>query len=80
MLAYHLDSAVDVASRNHAFLDRSAEWIVHHFELAPGARVVDFGCGPGLYAERLSRFMNEVKTTSDLDHPAAADHPGCLGL
>ena len=54
MLAYHLDLAVDAASRNHDFLDRSAEWIVSHFELAPGARVVDFGCGPGLYAERLS--------------------------
>jgi SAM-dependent methyltransferase len=55
MLAYRLDTTVDAASRNHDFLDRSAEWIVSHFELAPGARVVDFGCGPGLYAERLSR-------------------------
>jgi len=55
MLAYHLDPAVDAASRNHNFLDRSAEWIVSHFKLAPGACVVDFGCGPGLYAERLSR-------------------------
>ena len=56
MLAYHLNSAVDVASRNQNFLDRSAEWIVSHFELASGACVADFGCGPGLYAERLSRF------------------------
>ena len=55
MLTYHLDSAVDVASRNHDFISRSAEWMVPRFELAPGARVVDFGCGPGLYAERLSR-------------------------
>jgi SAM-dependent methyltransferase len=54
MLAYHLDTAVDAASRNHDFLDHSAEWIVSHFELAPGARVADFGCGPGLYAQRLS--------------------------
>jgi len=56
MLAYHLDSAVDAASRNRDFISRSAEWIVPRFELAPGACVVDFGCGPGLYAERLSRF------------------------
>ena len=55
MLAYHLDAAGDAASRNQNFLDRSAEWIVPHFELAPGACVVDFGCGPGLYAQRLSR-------------------------
>ena len=55
MLAYHLDATVDAASRNHAFLDRSAEWIVSHFELQPGDRVADFGCGPGLYAQRLAR-------------------------
>jgi SAM-dependent methyltransferase len=55
MLAYHLDETVDVASRNPKFLDRSVAWMVSHFGLAPGARVVDFGCGPGLYAERLAR-------------------------
>ena len=54
MLAYHLDEALDVASRNHAFLDRSVAWIVSHFALEPGAAVADFGCGPGLYAERLA--------------------------
>jgi SAM-dependent methyltransferase len=56
MLTYHLDAAVDVASRNHNFISRSAEWIVSRFHLAPGACVADFGCGPGLYAERLSRL------------------------
>lgn len=55
MLAYHLDETVDAASRNHAFLDSSAEWIVSHFGLGAGAKVADFGCGPGLYAQRLAR-------------------------
>ncbi|MBU1948523.1 MAG: class I SAM-dependent methyltransferase [Candidatus Eisenbacteria bacterium] len=55
MLAYHLDETVDAASRNRKFIDRSVTWIVSHFDLAPGARVADFGCGPGLYAERLAR-------------------------
>ena len=55
MLAYHLNETVDVASRNRAFLDRSAEWIVSHFGLGAGATVADFGCGPGLYAQRLAR-------------------------
>ncbi len=55
MLAYHLDENVDAASRNHFFINSSAEWIVSHFELGVGARVADFGCGPGLYAQRLSR-------------------------
>ena len=47
MLAYHLDETVDAASRKPEFMDRSAQWIVSHFGLTPGARVADFGCGPG---------------------------------
>lgn len=54
MLTYHLDETLDAASRNHPFLDRSAEWIVSHFGLESGACVADFGCGPGLYAQRLA--------------------------
>ncbi len=60
MLAYHLNESVDAASRNHAFLDRSAEWIVSHFGLGVGAKVADFGCGPGLYAQRLARARLDV--------------------
>ena len=55
MLAYHLNETGDAASRNHAFLDRSADWIVSHFGLGSGSKVADFGCGPGLYAQRLAR-------------------------
>jgi len=54
MLALHLDPHTDAASRSRQFLDRSADWIVSHFGLASGARVADFGCGPGLYAQRLA--------------------------
>lgn len=54
MLAYHLNETVDAASRNHAFLDRSADWIASHFGLGTGAHVIDLGCGPGLYAQRLA--------------------------
>ena len=54
MLAYHLNKTVDAASRNHAFLGRSVEWIVSHFGLTAESKVADFGCGPGLYAQRLA--------------------------
>jgi 2-polyprenyl-3-methyl-5-hydroxy-6-metoxy-1,4-benzoquinol methylase len=60
MLAFHLDPAVDAASRNREFLDRSADWIVSHFGLVPGSKVADFGCGPGLYAQRLARQGADV--------------------
>ena len=54
MLAFHLNETVDAASRNPGFLDRSVAWMLSHFGLAPGASVADFGCGPGLYAQRLA--------------------------
>lgn len=55
MLTFHLDPAIDAASRSREFLDRSAEWMASRFHLAPGSKVADFGCGPGLYAQRLAR-------------------------
>jgi SAM-dependent methyltransferase len=55
MLRYHLDGEVDLASRRTEFIDASADWIGRTFGLGPGSRVIDLGCGPGLYADRLAR-------------------------
>ncbi len=55
MLAYHLNEEVDLSSRSGAFIDRSVEWIVSHLGVGKGTRIVDFGCGPGLYTTRLAR-------------------------
>ena len=55
MLALHLDKTSDVASRNAAFIDRSAAWIASRFAIGRNTRIVDFGCGPGLYTTRLAR-------------------------
>jgi len=54
MLAFHLDPDSEPASRPHGFIERSADWIISHFGLEPGRRVIDFGCGPGLYTERFA--------------------------
>ena len=54
MLEFHLNEAIDVSSRNHKFIARSVEWIVKHFNLNENSRVIDFGCGPGLYTTRLA--------------------------
>ena len=56
MLAYHLNTEVDVSSRRGEFIDQSVEWIASHFGVGPGARIADFGCGPGLYANRLAQL------------------------
>ncbi len=55
MLAFHLDGVSHASSRPFEFIDRAAEWIVRRFRLAPGVRILDLGCGPGLYAQRLAR-------------------------
>ena len=50
MLKYHLNPEIDLSSRNTRFIDRSVEWIVSRFNVGQGIQIVDFGCGPGLYA------------------------------
>lgn len=60
MLAAHLAPGVDAASRNHAFIDRAASWLVAEHGLGEDARVLDLGCGPGLYATRLARAGADV--------------------
>ena len=54
MLAAHLDPNTDAASRRPETIARSVDWIVRELALSPGAAVLDLGCGPGLYAARLS--------------------------
>jgi len=60
MLALHLDPDLDMASRNHGFINRSVAWMERTFDLASGPRVLDLGCGPGLYANRLSALGARV--------------------
>ena len=54
MLQYHLNESIDVSSRNHNFINKSAEWIYKHFKLDENKKIADFGCGPGLYTKRLT--------------------------
>ena len=54
MLRFHLDGDVDLASRRTEFVEASVDWIGESFDLGPGKRVIDLGCGPGLYANRLA--------------------------
>ena len=59
ILDLHLDPDTDAASRRPQEVEREAEWIAS--QLPQGARVLDAGCGPGLYARQLaSRGMSVV--------------------
>jgi len=60
MLEFHLNESVDLSSRNKKFIERSVEWIVSHFGVGEGTKIVDFGCGPGLYTTILAERKADV--------------------
>lgn len=60
MLQLHLNPDVDMASRRREFIDRSVEWMVERFGIGADTRVCDFGCGPGLYTNRLAMLGADV--------------------
>ena len=53
MLREHLTQTHDAASRRTAIIERHVAWIDQHMLGAKPARILDLGCGPGLYAVRL---------------------------
>lgn len=59
MLRHHLDPESDLASRRASAIDGLVGWLDHRFALR-GRRVLDLGCGPGLYAERMARLGARV--------------------
>ena len=59
MLAEHLSQSHDMASRREATIDEHVRWI--HGKLLGGqpSRILDVGCGPGLYASRLAKLGHD---------------------
>jgi 2-polyprenyl-3-methyl-5-hydroxy-6-metoxy-1,4-benzoquinol methylase len=60
MLRFHLDGSVDVSSHRTELVEAAVSWIREAFQLKEGSRVLDLGCGPGLYARRLAQTGPEV--------------------
>jgi len=52
MLKVHLDPYTDGASRQHLYIEKSADWISTYLR-KDRDRLLDLGCGPGIYAELL---------------------------
>lgn len=51
MLKAHLDASLDSATRNHNFVQKSVEWISSIAPPKDYPRLLDLGCGPGIYTE-----------------------------
>lgn len=56
MLNEHLSQEHDAASRRFEIIDRHVRWIHDRVLERKPARILDLGCGPGLYASRLARL------------------------
>jgi SAM-dependent methyltransferase len=59
MLEEHLSQQHGLASRRLDTIDRQVSWIDDEILSHRPSRVLDLGCGPGLYAERLSRLGHQ---------------------
>jgi SAM-dependent methyltransferase len=60
LLIAHLDPNTDAASRRPAMIDRSVAWFVDLLKLRLGTSIIDLGCGPGLYSQRLAKLGMQV--------------------
>ncbi len=54
MLAEHLSQEHDLASRKSATIDEHVDWIFSTVLDGRPSKLLDLGCGPGLYVKRLS--------------------------
>ena len=56
MLREHLSQKHDAASRRTKIIKKHVDWIHNYVLGGESSRILDLGCGPGLYSARLSRF------------------------
>ncbi len=59
MLLEHLSQEHDSASRRTETIDRHVAWIHNSILHAQPATILDLGCGPGLYTNRLAKLGHE---------------------
>jgi SAM-dependent methyltransferase len=80
MLAEHLDQSHGAASRRLPEIRGQVQWITEWLSLAPGMRLLDVTCGPGLYAAEFAR--QGVHVTGIDFGPAAVEYARnlCAGL
>lgn len=58
LLDAHINPEIGVASRTSTDIDKTVDMIDRM--VSPGSEILDLGCGPGLYAERLSKKGHKV--------------------
>jgi 2-polyprenyl-3-methyl-5-hydroxy-6-metoxy-1,4-benzoquinol methylase len=59
LLELHINPENDVASRGQVKIERVTNWILERTD-TPQMKILDLGCGPGLYAERLAQKGHSI--------------------
>ena len=59
LLELHINPENDVASRSQVKIERITNWILERTD-TPQMKILDLGCGPGLYAERLAQKGHSI--------------------
>ena len=72
MLQEHLTQAHDAASRRTSIIEQQVGWIHAQVLANQPSNILDLGCGPGLYTERLARLGHRC-TGIDFS-PASIDY------
>ena len=69
MLREHLTQKHNAASRRSEIIDQHVAWIDQHLLSGQPSRILDLGCGPGLYAQRLTALGH---TCTGIDYSPAS--------
>ena len=61
MLTEHLSQEHDLASRRTEIIDKQVNWIHKNLLNEQPTRILDLGCGPGLYIQRLTALGHQCR-------------------
>ncbi|RIH66650.1 class I SAM-dependent methyltransferase [Mariniphaga sediminis] len=60
LLDIHLNPDIDLASRKMSTISKTAKWILDSQKAKGQLKILDLGCGPGLYSEIFSQMGHNV--------------------
>lgn len=60
MLNAHLNSELKAASRSQEIINNSVRWLTDEIFSSKDKNILDLGCGPGLYSQRLAKLGYKV--------------------
>ena len=60
MLNFHLNDSTPLASRPTEFRKKAVNWIGQRFNITKGFKLLELGCGPGLYSKEFASLSTDI--------------------